>query len=398
VIFTAAGLLPCEGSQKLAPNGEGQVSVNVPRVNTLARFCQREVRAEPPGAREMRATVADVSRNPSAPRRATIFDVAAVAGISRGTVSRVLNGERYVSEHARAAVEAAVAEVGYVRNSAARNLVTQQSRAVALIVHEPHSLVLEDPNIGNILLGTNAVLSSADYQMVTLILDSQRDSDRVGEYLRGGFVDGAIILSARAGDPIAVAVAQLKLPSSFVGHPPDIPDLPYIGIDNFAAARQITERLIGTGRTKVAMIASGLDRDSGQDRLSGFAAALGDRFDPALVARQNLYSYAAGREGMAELLSRRPDIDGVFAASDAIAAGAMDVLHESGRRVPSDVGIVGFDDSSWALRCTPQLSTVRQPSETLGRRAAEQVLSQIQGEEHVANLVLETEVVWRESA
>jgi DNA-binding LacI/PurR family transcriptional regulator len=346
----------------------------------------------------MRATVADVSRNPSAPRRATIFDVAAVAGISRGTVSRVLNGERYVSEHARAAVEAAVAEVGYVRNSAARNLVTQQSRAVALIVHEPHSLVLEDPNIGNILLGTNAVLSSADYQMVTLILDSQRDSDRVGEYLRGGFVDGAIILSARAGDPIAVAVAQLKLPSSFVGHPPDIPDLPYIGIDNFAAARQITERLIGTGRTKVAMIASGLDRDSGQDRLSGFAAALGDRFDPALVARQNLYSYAAGREGMAELLSRRPDIDGVFAASDAIAAGAMDVLHESGRRVPSDVGIVGFDDSSWALRCTPQLSTVRQPSETLGRRAAEQVLSQIQGEEHVANLVLETEVVWRESA
>lgn len=345
----------------------------------------------------MRATVADVSRKTTVPRRATIHDVAAVAGISRGTVSRVLNGQRYVSEQARVAVEAAVAEVGYVRNAAARNLVTQQSRAVALIVHEPHSLVLEDPNIGRILLGTNAVLSSADYQMVTLILDSKRDSERVAEYLRGGFVDGAIILSARAGDPIAVAVAELKLPSSFVGHPTNIPDLPYIGIDNFGAARQITERLIGTGRKRVAMIAAGLDRDSGQDRLSGFAAALGAQFDPELVVRHSLYSYAAGREGMTELLHRDADIDAVFAASDAIAAGAMDVLHESGRRVPEDVGIVGFDDSSWALRCTPQLSTVRQPSETLGRRAAEQVLKQLRGEEP-GNLILETEVVWRASA
>ncbi len=339
-----------------------------------------------------------VSRKNIVPRRATIHDVAAVAGISRGTVSRVLNGQRYVSEQAREAVEAAVAEVGYVRNAAARNLVTQQSRAVALIVHEPHSLVLEDPNIGNILLGTNAVLSSADYQMVTLILDSKRDSDRVAEYLRGGFVDGAIILSARAGDPIAVAVAELRLPSSFVGHPTNIPDLPYIGIDNFGAARQITQRLVATGRTRVAMIAAGLDRDSGQDRLSGFAEALGDQYDPNLVSRHSLYSYAAGREGMTELLRREPGLDGVFAASDAIAAGAMDVLREAGRSVPRDVGIVGFDDSSWALRCSPRLSTVRQPSETLGRRAAEQVLSQLRGEEPVANLMLETEVVWRESA
>jgi DNA-binding LacI/PurR family transcriptional regulator len=346
----------------------------------------------------MSDTVAGVSRRIPAPRRATIHDVAAVAGISRGTVSRVLNGERYVSEQARVAVEAAVAEVGYVRNAAARNLVTQRSGAVALIVHEPHSLVLEDPNIGNILLGTNAVLSAADYQMVTLILDSQRDSDRVAAYLRGGFVDGAIILSARAGDPIAAAVAELRLPSSFVGHPTNIPDLPYIGIDNFGAARQITEKLVRTGRRRVGMIASGLDRDSGQDRLSGFTAALGKRFDPDLVVRYSLYSYAAGRDGMTELLARRPDIDGVFAASDAIAAGAMDVLREAGRRIPDDVGIVGFDDSSWALRCTPQLSTVRQPSETLGRRAAEQVLSQLQGDEPLSNVTLDTEIVWRESA
>jgi DNA-binding LacI/PurR family transcriptional regulator len=338
-------------------------------------------------------------RERSLRRRATIHDVAAEAGISRGTVSRVLNNEPYVSEGARRAVEAAVAKVGYVRNSAARNLVTQKSRAVALIVHEPHSLVLDDPNIGNILIGTNAVLSEADHQMVTLIVDSQRDSDRVVEYLRGGFVDGAIILSARTGDSISQAIAELRLPASFVGHPPDAPDIPYIGIDNRAAAESIVTRLVATGRRRIGMLATGLDRDSGQDRLAGFRAALGDRFDGDLVVRHPFYSYAAGVEGMTELLERAPDIDGVFAASDAVAAGAMDVLHRRGIRIPEDIGIVGFDDSSWALRCVPPLSTVRQPAETLGRRAAEQVLSQLAGVGATEpGILLSTEIIWRDSA
>ena len=138
------------------------------------------------------------------PRRATIFDVAAEANVSRGTVSRVLNGEPYVSATARVAIEKAIAKVGYVRNMAARNLVTQRTRAIALIVHEPHSVFLEDPNIGAILLGTNDRLSEAEYQLVCLIIGSGRDSDRVADYLRGGFVDGAIIVSAREHDPIAL--------------------------------------------------------------------------------------------------------------------------------------------------------------------------------------------------
>lgn len=335
----------------------------------------------------------------TARRRATIHDVAAEAGISRGTVSRVLNNEPYVSETARRAVEAAVAKVGYVRNAAARNLVTQRSRAIALIVHEPHSVVLDDPNIGNILIGTNAVLSDADHQLVTLMIDSQRDSDRVIEYLRGGFVDGAIILSARTGDPISEAIAELGLPASFVGHPPDAPAIPFIGIDNRAAAEAIVQRLVATGRRRIGMLASGLDRDSGQDRLAGFQAALGELFDPALVVRHPFYSYAAGAEGMTELLARDPHIDGVFAASDAVAAGAMDVLHRHGIAIPEQVGIVGFDDSSWAIRCTPLLSTVRQPAETLGRRAAQQVLDQLlDGGEAPDGVILPTEIVWRASA
>ncbi len=345
-------------------------------------------------------TLAPMTPPPARPKRATIFDVAAEAGVSRGTVSRVLNGEPYVSETARQAIEAAIAKVGYVRNTAARNLARQASGAIALIVHEPNSVFVDDPNIGNILLGTNGALSAADYQLVTLVIETERDSERVSGYLGGGFVDGAIIVSAREGDPISRAIADLRLPAVMIGRPDNQPRLPWVGIDNRGAAREIAERLATTGRRRIGMIAAGLDRDSGRDRLAGFQDALGDAFDASLVSRQPFYTFDAGVAGMTELLEREPELDGVFAASDAVAAGAIDVLRARGRRVPDDVGVVGFDDSAWALRCQPLLSTVRQPAALLGARAAELVLAQIAfgetGDE--GGVMLETEVVWRASA
>ncbi|WP_297603195.1 LacI family DNA-binding transcriptional regulator [Microcella sp.] len=332
-------------------------------------------------------------------KRATIFDVAAEAGVSRGTVSRVLNGEPYVSASAREAIEAAIAKVGYVRNTAARNLATQSSGAIALIVHEPHSVFVDDPNIGAILLGINAALSEADYQLVSLVIDTERDSQRVTGYLGGGFVDGAIIVSARAGDPISQAIADLRLPAVMIGRPDNQPQLPWVGIDNRGAAREITDRLSATGRRRIGMIAAGLDRDSGRDRLSGFQDALGARFDDSMVSRQNLYTFAAGVAGMTELLAIDSSIDGVFAASDAVAAGALEALRIAGRTVPGDVGVVGFDDSAWARRTRPALSTVRQPAAELGARAAQLVLDQVQaGESHSDGVLLQTEVVWRHSA
>jgi DNA-binding LacI/PurR family transcriptional regulator len=332
-------------------------------------------------------------------KRATVHDVAAAAGVSRGTVSRVLNGG-YVSPVARAAIEAAIAEVGYVPNTAARNLVMQRSQAVGFLVLEPHTLLLEDPNIGAIMLGANAALSAADYQMVNLVVDSLRDTERVTKYLSGGFVDGAVIVSARAHDPITRVIVGLSLPATFVGHPPDLEQgIPYVGIDNIGSARAITERLVATGRQRVGMIAAALDRDSGADRLAGFKRALGPRFDPGLVAQVALYEYTSGVEGMRLLLEREPHIDGVFAASDSIAAGALQVLREAGRAVPDDVGIVGFDDSAWAQRTQPSLSTVHQPAKEIGSRAAELVLRQLRGESvEPGGVLLPTPVVWRNSA
>lgn len=332
------------------------------------------------------------------PRRATVHDVATASGVSRGTVSRYINGDRYVSQSAREAIEDAIRKVGYVPNNAARRLVMQRSQSIGFIVHEPHSLFVEDPNIGAILLGANSALSNADYQMVVLIADSERDTARVTRYLSSGFVDGVIIVSARAFDPIARVVDRLQVPAAFVGHPPGATKAAFVVIDNRGAARAITERLLSTGRRRVGMIAAALDRDSGSDRLAGFTDAMGPRFDPALVERVDLYSYSAGRQAAAALLERAPDLDGVFAASDAIAAGAVEALRMSGRRIPDDVGIVGFDDSAWATRTIPPLSTVRQPAEGLGRRAADAVLAQLNGEPPAGEVLLASQIVWRQSA
>ncbi len=341
----------------------------------------------------------NMARSVERRRRATIFDVAAEANVSRGTVSRVLNGEPYVSAAAREAIEKAIAKVGYVRNMAARNLVTQRTKAIALIVHEPHSVFLEDPNIGAILLGTNDRLSEAEYQLVCLVIGSERDSARVAGYLRGGFVDGAIIVSAREQDPIALAISEIGLPAVFIGHPGGQPDLTWVGIDNRSAASEVTTRLLATGRKRVGMIAAALDRDSGADRLAGFRAALGDRFDSNLVVEVALYSRASGVEGMRELMKRDPHVDGVFASSDSIAAGAMDVLRDLGKRVPEELGIAGFDDSDWAMRCDPLLSTVRQPADLLGREAATIVLDLLDGvPAAAAGTLLPTQIVWRDSA
>ncbi|MFE1646090.1 LacI family DNA-binding transcriptional regulator [Microbacterium sp. P01] len=332
-------------------------------------------------------------------RRATVHDVAIHSGVSRGTVSRYINGKQYVSASAREAIEAAILQVGYVPNTAARNLVMQRSQSVGFVVHEPGASFVEDPNIGEILLGANAAVSAADHQMVVLVVDSERDTARVARYLSGGFVEGVVVVSARSHDPISDVIERLELPAAYVGRPPDAPaSASFVVIDNRSAAQTITERLAATGRRRIGMIAAALDRDSGADRLAGFRAALGAAFDPDLVEAIPLYSYSSGRDAATALLERAPDLDGIFAASDAVAAGAMEAVRAAGRRIPEDIGIVGFDDSAWSRRTTPALSTVRQPARELGATAAGLVLGKLIGDAAPSQVELDCEVVWRDSA
>lgn len=312
-------------------------------------------------------------------KRATIHDVAREAGVSRGTISRYFNEDSYVSAVAREAIEQAIKKVGYVPNTAARNLVRQRTQTVAFIVHEPAALFTEDPNIGGILVGANQELSEHDYQLLTLVIDSDRDLKRVEQYLRGGFVDGSVIVSAREDDPLIRIIGQSRIPSTFIGHPANLADIPFIGIHNQAGARDATNALLAAGHTRIGMLTAGLDRDSGQDRLAGFREALGPLFNPEYLEDSGDYSFSSGFDAAARLLERAPDITAIFAASDAVAAGAADAITRTGRTLPHDISMVGFDDSIWATRMSPQLTTMHQSARSMGSEAAQCTMAQIEG-------------------
>ncbi|MEO6530142.1 MAG: LacI family DNA-binding transcriptional regulator [Specibacter sp.] len=343
--------------------------------------------------------MANVHQSGSRSKRATIFDVVAASGISRGTISRYLNGSGYVSEASRQAIGDAIAQVGYVPNSAARSLASRRTKSVAFVVHESHNLFYDDPNLGGMLAAANRVLSDADFQLVIMIVDTEQSMIRIGDLLRGGYVDGAILVSVRADDPLLNIVQSLGLPAAMAGRPDGPSTVPWVDVDNYAAAGEICSRLVGTGRKRIAMIGGPADMRSARERLAGFQEALGESFDPALVVSAPGWSHQSGIEAMAELLRRDPEIDGVFAACDALAIGAMDVLRESGRSIPGDVGVVGFDDSLWAQRSFPALSTVRQSIDEIGARMATLVLRQITGEVLSGSQeMVPTSTVWRDSA
>ncbi|GAA2418241.1 LacI family DNA-binding transcriptional regulator [Streptomyces glaucosporus] len=307
--------------------------------------------------------------------RPTLEAVAAHAGVSRATVSRVVNGGAGVRRALRERVEASVAALGYVPNSAARSLVTRRTGAVAVVIAEPETRVFSDPFFAQQLRGISRELSSCDTQLVLLLLEERADYDRVGRYLAGGHVDGALMFSLHRDDPLPSMARASGLPTVFGGRPgwpgaEDDPGLLYVDTDNRGGARQAVEHLLERGRRRIAVITGPLDQTSAQDRLDGYRDALGAaEADPALVAHGD-FTAEGGERAMAELLDRSPDLDAVFAGSDLMASGALRTLRSRGRRVPEDVAVVGYDDLEPAAWAVPALTTVRQDVQDMGRMMA----------------------------
>ncbi|GII72549.1 LacI family transcriptional regulator [Sphaerisporangium melleum] len=331
-------------------------------------------------------------------KRPTIHDVAAAAGISRGTVSRVLNGDRYVSTAARAAIERAIAETGYVVNRNARSLVTQRTGSVALVLSEPQEKLFEDPNFSVLLRTATQRLAQRDVSLVLMIAGDGGDRDRVMRYLRGGHADGVLLVSTHAGDPLLDALEVAGVPAVACGEVLGRRSpIPYAAADDREGARQMTRYLAGRGRRRIATITGPLDTPGGLRRLEGFVDVLGRRATKKLIAHGD-YTRRGGEVAMAELLERTPGIDAVFVGSDLMAAGALAALRAAGRRVPEDVAVGGFDDSAVAVSTHPPLTTMRQPLERVAEETVRLLLDLIDGAGHVDPVVLPTELVVRESA
>jgi DNA-binding LacI/PurR family transcriptional regulator len=338
--------------------------------------------------------------------RPTLDEVAARAGVGRGTVSRVVNGSPQVSPEAKAAVEQAIQELGYVPNRAARALVTQRTDSVALVVSESEARVFGEPFFAGIIRGISGVLLGTPLQLWLAMAQSPEERERVQQHLTAQHVDGVLLLSLHDDDPLPLRLRERGLPAVLGGRParmlePDIQDINFVDVDNAGGARIAVTHLAGGGRRQVAVIAGPQDMAVGVARLDGYRDAIakaGLEPDEALIGYGD-FSEESGAAAMRMLLSRRPGIDAVFAASDLMAAGAMRVLKERGRRIPSDVAVVGFEDSVVARQTEPPLTTVYQPVEEMGREMAKLLLDRIRGDaDERTYVLLDTHLVRRASA
>ncbi|MEU6280093.1 LacI family DNA-binding transcriptional regulator [Streptomyces sp. NPDC047028] len=339
--------------------------------------------------------------------RPTLEEVAARAGVGRGTVSRVINGSPRVSDATRAAVEAAVEELGYVPNTAARALAANRTDAIALVVPEPETRFFAEPYFSDMLRGVGAGLSDTEMQLLLIFAGSDRERQRLAQYLAAHRVDGVLLVSVHADDPLPDMLAQLEIPAVISGPRSGGETLTSVDSDNYGGGRSAVEHLLSRGRHTVAHITGRLDVYGAQRRVDGYRDALrdaGHSVDEQLI-EQGDFTEEGGRRAMTTLLERHPGLDAVFAGSDVMAAGARQVLREQGRRIPDDVALVGYDDSAIARHMDPPLTSVRQPIEEMGRAMIDLLLAEVADRRPAASrglerrhAVLPTELVTRASS
>lgn len=327
----------------------------------------------------------------------TLEAVAARAGVSRATVSRVVNGSTKVTPEVVDAVTKAIADLNYVPNRAARSLASRRTQVVALVVPESTAKVFADPFFASIVQGVALSLADTEYTL-NMVISSETNPDKTRRYLMGGNVDGALVVSHHSGDH---SYAQLgaSLPIVFGGHPVGDTehDSYFVDVDNVAGAAGATEHLIERGRRDIALITGPQDMPAGLDRLTGWQRAMAAHgLDTSLIEYGD-FSPLSGREAMRRLLDRGRPIDGLFAANDQMAAGAYAAIHEAGLSIPGDIAVVGFDDDYFGLTATPPLTTVHQPSVGLGETMAKVLVRRIEGEPVERITLLPTELVVRQS-
>jgi LacI family transcriptional regulator len=329
----------------------------------------------------------------------TLEDIARLVGVSRSTVSRVVNGNSNVSPEVRQRVQQAIQISGFHPNAAARSLASQRSRMIGLVVPRSVSSFFTDTFFPQLTQGIAYSCNNHDLSLSLFLVGTLEDEEKIFPRIsRKGMLDGILIQSGRSDDILISHLTKSNVPSAIIGRPSVTEGVSYIDVDNIKAALMAVQHLINLGYKRIATITGLKDLTVTTDRLEGYCKGLVQAnipIDQGLIAEGG-FSEASGYSAMKSLLPSKPDA--VFAQSDIMAVGAMRAALEAGLSIPDDIAFIGFDDVPLGTLTNIQLTTVRQPIMEFGVKAVELLIDLVEyGCTPARQIILDTQLVIRDS-
>ncbi|HUG83857.1 MAG TPA: LacI family DNA-binding transcriptional regulator [Euzebya sp.] len=304
----------------------------------------------------------------------TLDDLAALSGVSRATVSRVINGGS-VAPSTREKVAEVLQRTGYRPNLAARSLASGRSGVIGVVMHLDPPLLFGHPYFSGLLQGMSNVLTEHATGMM-LWLRNRSKPEMLDDILRMGLIDGLLVTAHWQADPLVEGLLASAIPTVLIGHHQEDPGASYVGVDHTAGAAEVTRHLLAIGRRRIGHITGVAGSVSGRDRAIGHhqATAAAGLADPDLVVAGD-FNPPSGREAAEILIDR--SVDAIFCANDATAIGALEAIRARGLRVPEDIAVAGFDDLDFAATMDPPLTTIRQQVTEQGEEAGRALLGLI---------------------
>lgn len=333
--------------------------------------------------------------------RATLYQVAEIAKVSKSTVSRVINEDASVASETRRRVLEAIEITGYRVNQSARALASRTTGAIALAIYEDLATYFSSEFSSSMVMALQDYFFERDIQVVMVPAPDRRRQLRIEQYIQQRHVDGAILLGPVREDILLSDLLRDRVPLVIGGRPAHTENVSFVDIDNSGVSEQVVAGLANLGRKKVGFITGRLDNPAATDRLLGYRRGLSNALlaqDDTLVGIGN-WGFKSALQATAQILESHPDLDAIYASNDVMAAAAMQVLQAAGRTLPDDVAVVGFDDTPLASTLTPKLSSVSQDPELYAGSLGNLLLAQISDDEaKPQSTILPTQIVWRESS
>jgi LacI family transcriptional regulator len=329
----------------------------------------------------------------------TLEKIGELAGVSRSTVSRVINNHPNVSDDVRERVARIIKETGFSPNLAARTLASQRSFVIGLVIPRSIQSLFGDPYFSRLTQGIVQAANLFDYTISLFLLESREIEERIiPRITRPGFIDGLVVQSTAYDDKVLSRIVNSTIPYVIAGRPLEFSDVSYIDVDNFNGAFQAVEHLIGLGKKRIGTVTGPLNAAPGIERRQGYIKALEENslpLDESIIVESD-FTEEGGYRATNKILST--DLDALFVASDQMGLGALQAIREAGLRVPEDIALVGFDDLPPALYANPQLTTIRQPILRFGIAAVEILTNLIEEKaEPPQSLIMDVELIIRDS-